>query len=69
MWGGGQRRSVLDLASPPKKSSAEIEVIQVWATSQMQHLAIFVWTLLGRLGEVLAPIIGEDGVIRHRPRP
>ena len=47
VWGEEQRRSVLDLAIAPKNLSADMEVSQVWDTTQMQHRAIFVWAHLG----------------------
>ena len=43
----GQQRSMLDLAITPKILSVDIEVSQVWDTSQMQHSAIFIWAHLG----------------------
>ena len=49
VWGEEQRRSVLDLAIAPKNLSADMEVSQVWDTTQMQHRAIFVWAHLGSL--------------------
>ena len=39
----------LDLAIAPKNLSADMEVSQVWDTTQMQHRAIFVWAHLGSL--------------------
>ena len=47
VWGVEQRQSALDLAIAPKNLSADIEVSQVWDTTQMQHRAIFVWAHLG----------------------
>ena len=49
VWGEEQWRSVLDLAIAPKNLSADMEVSQVWDTTQMQHRAIFVWAHLGSL--------------------
>ena len=42
VWGEEQRRSELDLPIAPKNLSADMEVSQVWDTTQMQHRAIFV---------------------------
>ena len=59
---------MLDLAITPKNLSADMEVSQVWDTTQMQHRAIFVWAHLGSLDYVLEPEVGEKGVVGHRPR-
>ena len=47
VWGEEQRQSVLDLAIAPKNLSTDMEVSQVWDTTQMQHREIFLWAHLG----------------------
>ena len=47
--GEEQRQSVLDLAITPKNLSTDMEVSQVWDTTQMQHRAFFIWAHLGSL--------------------
>ena len=42
LWGEEQLQLVLNLAIAPKYLSADIEVSQVWDTTQMQHRAIFI---------------------------
>ena len=53
VWVEEQWRSVLDLAIAPKNLSANMEVSQVWDTTQMQHREIFVCAYLRSLDYVL----------------
>ena len=46
VWGEEQRQSMMDLAIAPRNLSTAMEVSQVWDTTQMQHLAVFVWAYL-----------------------